>query len=426
MKTKKLLIYSAMILFVGLVITKFTSCDPDYGKKIEMKCLKEVYLENSQRPHVLITLENSMSMKGYVAKETKVEYPNMKFESVVGNLVSKLINEDFQTQWQCGAKKGCSTSDLFNKGIRNGSIFAGGDTPLEDYFREVGEKANDSVVSMFVSDMVFSMSTGKMKNNPEAIKNEIPKLQTLVEDALRPLVKKQIHLLLIQYTSDFNGKYYYNCTNNNTPCKFQREVMHKRPYYILAFGTQENLNALLSANVFPKYNKLWASFTLTDNDYMVQSATSIEEQYWYIDPAGYDTIPATFLPKADWEEQMTKVRFTFSPINGRAFLNSDWQPRSSSHAVSDPRKISDTEIEVQFIPYCDIDWRENVSISLIAKREDWKGCSVDSDLLPCEEIQNLEGKTWAFDKIMESLLSVYPNIVKEEIVGEISFDLLKE
>lgn len=425
MKTKKLFINSTIILVVGLVTTIFTSC-AEYGKKLEMKCLKEVCLENNQRPHVLITLENSMSMKGYVAKETKVEYPNMTFESVVGKLVSKLNNEDFQTQWQCGAKKGQSTTDLYTKGIRDGSIFSGGDTPLEDYFREVGEKANDSVVSMFVSDMVFSMSTGKMKNNPEAIKNEIPKLQTLVEDALRPLVKKQIHLLLIQYTSDFNGKYYYNYTNNIIPCAFRREVMHKRPYYILVFGTQDNLNALLSANVFPQYNKLWASITLSDNDYMVQYATSNEEQYWYIDPAGYDTIPATFLPTADWEEQMTKVRFTFSPINGRAFLNSDWQPRSSSHAVSDPRKISDTEIEVQFIPYCDIDWLENVSISLIAKREDWKGCSIENDVLSNDEMTELEGKTWAFEDLIASFESVYPNIKKEEVVGEISFDLLKE
>ena len=426
MKTKKLLIYSAMILFVGLVTTMFTSCDPDYGKKIEMKCLRETSIENNQRPQVLITFENSMSMKGYVAKEPRVEYPNMTFKSVVGDLVSQLNTKDFPTQWQCGGKSGKSLDDLYSKGIKDGSIFAGGDTPLEDYFREVGKKANDSTISMFVSDMVFSMSTGKMKKNPEAIKSALPDLQTLVKNELRKLGKSNIHLLLVQYTSDFNGKYYYNYTNNMKPCAFKREVMHGRPYYILAFGTQENLNVLLGTNIFPKYNKLWASFTLSDNDYMVQSATSIEEQYWYIDPAGYDTIPVTFLPKADWEEQMTKVRFTFSPINGRAFLNSDWQPRSSSHAVSDPRKISDTEIEVQFIPYCDIDWQENVSISLIAKREDWKGCSIENDVLPCEDIQNLEGKTWAFDKIMESLLSVYPNIVKEEIVGEISFDLLKE
>ena len=426
MKTKKRLIYSAMILFVGLVITMFTSCDPDYGKKIEMKCLRETSIENNQRPQVLITFENSMSMKGYVAKEPKVEYPHMTFESVVGELVSKLNNEDFQTQWQCGAKKGCSTRDLYTKGIKDGSIFARGDTPLEDYFREVGEKANDSVVSMFVSDMVFSMSTKKMGNNPEAIKNEIPKLQTLVFDALKPLEKKEIHLLLIQYTSDFNGKYYYNYTNNITPCEFRIGVMHKRPYYILAFGTQDNLNALLSANVFPEYNKLWASFTLTDNDYMVQSATSNEEQYWFLDPEGYDTIPATFLPKADWEELKTEVSFTFSPINGRAFLDSNWQPRSTSHVVSDLRKISDTEIEVQFIPYSEINWHENVSISLIAKREDWEGCSIEDDVLSNNEMTELEGKTWAFKDLMASFKSVYSNITKEEVVGVINFDLIKE
>jgi hypothetical protein len=202
--------------------------------------------------------------------------------------------------------------------------------------------------------------------------------------------------------------------------------MHGRPYYILAFGSQDNLKSLLGANVLPTSDKLWATFTLDDSDYTTQSMTAIDNQYWYIDPEGLDELALSYLPKADWEEQKTEINISFTPIKGRAFLNSNWEPRSESHAVNHIKRISDSEIEIQFIPYCDIEWQENVSISLIAKRDDWKGSSIENDVLPCEDIQDLEGKTWAFDKIMESLMSVYPNIVKEEIVGEISFDLLKE
>ena len=425
MKTKKLLFPLAMTIAIGFVAISFASCT-DHGKKLEMKCLKEDCNTASLRPRVLITLENSMSMKGYVAKESNVEYPNMTFKSVVGDLVSQLNTKDFPTQWQCGVKSGKSLDDLYSKGIKDGSIFAGGDTPLEDYFREVGEKANDSTVAMFVSDMVFSMSTGKMRSNPEAIKSALPDLQTLVKNELRKLEKSNIHLLLVQYTSDFNGKYYYNYTNNMKPCAFKKEVMHGRPYYILAFGSQDNLKSLLGANVLPKSDKLWATFTLDDSDYTTQSVTAIDNQYWYIDPEGLDELALSYLPKADWEEQKTEINISFAPIKGRAFLNSNWEPRSESHAINSIHRVSDSEIEIQFIPYCNIGWQENVSISLIAKRDDWKNSSIENDVLTCEDIQELEGKTWAFDKIMESLISVYPNIAKEEIVGEISFDLLKE
>lgn len=426
MKTKQLFVNFAMVWILGCVAFTFTSCDSDHGKKVEMKCLKEDCNTASLRPRVLITLENSMSMKGYVAKESNVEYPNMTFKSVVGDLVSQLNTKDFPTQWQCGGKSGKSLDDLYDKGIKDGSIFAGGDTHLEDYFREVGEKANDSTISMFVSDMVFSMSTGKMKNNPEAIKSALPDLQTLVKNELRKLEKSNIHLLLVQYTSDFNGKYYFNYTNNMKPCAFKREVMHGRPYYILAFGSQDNLKSLLGANVLPKSDKLWATFTLDDSDYTTQSMTARDNQYWYIDQEGLDELALSYLPKADWEEQKTDINISFTPIRGRVFLNSNWEPRSESHAVNHIKRISDSEIEIQFIPYCDIEWQENVSIALIAKRDDWKGSSIENDVLSCEDIPDLEGKTWAFDKIMESLMSVYPNIIKEEVVGEISFDLLKE
>lgn len=424
MKTnKKLLTNVAMILIAGFAAVTLTSCPAEHGNKLEMTCIKPNTQNVSNRPKVVITLENSMSMKGYVPEKNKIEFPNMTFESHVGDLVSKLNNCDFSTQWQCGNKKGKTTLDLYNNGIKDGAIFSEGDTPLEKYIKQVGEQANDTTVSIFVSDMIFSIS--RMQGNPNAIKNSLPKLQTLVKDALRPLAKNQIHLLLIQYTSDFNGKYYYNCTNNLTPCAFKQIVLHKRPYYFLVVGTQDNLNSLLETNVFPKYEKIWATFTLNDGDFTAQDVVTESNNYWYVDPEGDPSLTFNYIAMADFEGQQTNVDLSFSALNERAFLSA-WQPTSHSHAIANMQKLSDSEIKVNFIAYNQLADYEEVTISLVSERADWKNCSTDNDIISADESAQLEGKTWSFDKLMEAFSDVYPNIIKPETVGSFSFTLLKE
>lgn len=425
-KRKILLIVLAIVAAIAIIAILLSIENGEHGNKLEMTCLTEDVAASHKTPQVYITLENSKSMKGYVAKEPKIEYQRMTFEGVIGDIVSKLNNADFPTYWQCGNKKGQTTIDLYSKGIKDGSIFAEGDTPLEEYIRKLGEQANDSTVSVFVSDMVFSMSTSNMRNNPEAIKSALPKLQTLLSDALRLTAKKNIHIMLIQYTSDFNGKYYYNCTNNITKCEFKNEVLHHRPFYVLALGTRENLNSLIKAKVLPAYEKLWASFSLNDADVAMKQEVKTEtDSHWRnYDPKAQEGSPFTFWTETDWEDQESMVKLSFAQLASRAFLNPEWNPHCTSPAVN-VFKNSNTEIVVHIKPYNQLQTIEEIKISLISDRFDWKACSIENDILSKDEISQLEGKTWAFDKFMDALAEVYPTIIQPEIVGTIEFKLMK-
>lgn len=428
-KRKILLIVLAIAVVIGIIVISIPEEKGEHGKKLEMTCLAENVGVSPNTPHVVITLENSMSMKGYVAKESGVVYPRMTFEGVIGDMVTNLNTANFPTQWLCGTKKGRDTKTLFDNGIGNGSIFAGGDTPLEEYIEKVGKQANDSTISIFVSDMVFSMSTGRMRNNPEAIKNEIPKLQSLVKYALEPLKQKQIHILLVQYTSDFNGKYYYNCTNNIKKCAFKNEVLHQRPFYVLVLGTRDNLNSLIGTEILPSgYEKLWASFELNETDFIHQEVTAEVERWLMpdLDPDAQADLLFTFWnePNTDWEGQTSKITLSFAPIAKRAFLNPEWKPQCGS-AVGKAHRKSDTEIEVDIIPYNQLQTIEDITISLISERYDWKACSIEDDFLPLDAVNQLEGKTWAFDKFMDALADVYHTITKPEEVGKIEFKLMK-
>ena len=426
---KILLIILAITLAIVIIAISIPPTKGKHGNKLMMKCLQETSVASIE-PNIqsYVVLENSTSLKGYVEREGKVLYSNDNtFESTVGDLISKLENSNFNPQWSCGSKKGTNVNDLFNRGI-NGAIFSKGNTKIHEYIGKVGALANDSTISIFVSDMVYSLARTEMKNNPMAIKNELPKLQTLTKDTLRKLAKNDIHLLLVQYTADFNGKYYYNCTNNITKCDFKQEVMQKRPYYFLIFGTKNNLDALLSKNIITKHEKIWVTFELNkSSDFKEQGVKTASPDYrWeYFDTEGTDEVPFTFWTQGEWGELQSTVNLAFEPLSSRAFL-SDWTPVSSSVALlQQPKKISNGEIEVALKEFNLLKDEEDVTIYLTCERDDYKACTIDDDILSKDKLEKLEGKTWAFDKLMEAISEVYPAITKKDTIGTIEFKLMK-
>lgn len=431
-KNRKIsLIILAITLAIVIISISIPPTKGKHGNKLMMKCLQEtssVSIEPNIRSYVV--LENSTSLKGYVVRKEKVSYnDDNTFESTVGDLISKLEDSKFNPRWSCGSKKGTNINDLYDRGIQDGTIFSAGNTKIHEYIGKVGALANDSTISIFVSDMVYSLSRPEMKNNPMAIKNELPKLQTLTKDTLRKLAKNDIHLLLVQYTADFNGEYYYNCTNNITQCDFKQEVMQKRPYYFLIFGTKNNLDALLSKNIVTKYEKIWVTYELDQlSDFKEQEvkAISLDNRWENFDQEGTDEAPFTFWTQSKWGELQSTVNLTFKPLCNRAFL-SDWTPTSSSVALlQQPKKMSDGEIEVILREFDLLKEVEDVTIYLTCERDDYKSCSTDDDILAKDELEKLEGKTWAFDKLMEAMSEVYPAITKKDTIGTIEFKLMKQ
>ncbi len=419
---------------IAIIIAANSGSDVQYGNKLTMEYLDYKQINNSDKgkSQIKIFIENSMSMKGYVHKQPGLNLDSMTFESTIGDLVSNLNDNGYNPEWHCGSKQGKTTRELYQNGIGNGSIFSGGDSPLQNYFDQVGKQANDSTITMFVSDLIFSMSGAEMGIDPNAIKSNLPKLQTLVKDAIRPLKKSNIDIMIIQYLSDFNGTYYYNYSNNRVQCAFRNQKMQNRPFYIVTFGKEKELKQLLANKILDKYNKIWVTFAIDNTDLKKQDVTTAYDtdkyNWWHnYHPEGSDTVPFTFWSETDWGQDNSEVMLTFDKkFNIPDYLSQDWTAESSSTAVDKVAKVSDKSVIIKFKKYDLLDKREDISIQFVSNRLDWNENNIDDDILPIDKINDLEKKTWAFSNLMECINEVYPNTNKTDTIGNTSFLLIKQ
>lgn len=429
MNNKNRKIFLVLLAIVVVVILVVKACDDGgkhHGNTLTMTYLNTEKSEvTNEKIYAIVEIENSVSMKGFVVPKQGVNCLNMTFEPTIGDLVSNLNHDATisSTKWCCGSRSGKSTSDLYNNGLKDGRIFTGSSTQLEQYISKVGSKANDSVVAMFVSDMVFSLAS--MNGDAFRIVNSVNKLKTLVTDSLKGLESQKIHLLMLQYTSDFNGRYYYNCTNNFQHCSFSGELLKKRPYYVLVFGTKQNLNYLVTQNKLPECEKMWASYTF-DSIYESQDLNTSPDKHWLkFDPEAADPV-FTFWTQENWEKQTSEVEIELpKSIELPSFLE-NWQPICDSKAVSSVTRISDTKIQVSVKSFDQLAREEDVEIKLISSRSSWDDCSIENDVLPLDSVQLLEGKTWAFSYLMGAIKDVYPAIAEDVKVGEFNFKFMKE
>lgn len=428
-KNRKIfLILLAIVVGVVLVVLSISD-DKHHGNKLTMSYLNTEKSEvMNEKFHAIIEIENSVSMKGFVVPRQGMNCLNMTFEPTIGDLVSNLNHDTTisSTKWCCGSRSGKSTSDLYNNGLKEGRIFTGSSTQLEQYISKVGSKANDSVVAMFVSDMVFSLA--QMNGDACKIVNNVNKLKTLVTDSLKGLESKKIHLLMLQYTSDFNGQYYYNCTNNLRSCSFRGELLKKRPYYVLVFGTKQNLNYLVTQNKLPKCENMWSTYTFDESNYTSQGLNTYPDKHWKNFDQDQANPVFTFWTDNDWEMQTSEVEIELTQTIKLPDFLENWQPVCDSRAVSCVTKISgsDTKIKVSVKSFDQLAREEDVEIKLISSRSSWDACNIDDDILPLDSVRLLDGKTWGFSYLMEAIKDVYPTIDDSVIVGEFNFKFMKE
>lgn len=429
-KKRKLILIAVGIVVAIILFSQIGGCEKNkHCNDLKMKCCTESAVGNPSRLHALVCLETSASMKGYV-KSPKDQMMENKFEPTISHIITDLESNITNVAWKCGNARGKTVADLYTKGIKNGDIFVGGSTPLEAYITEIGNLANDTTVTLFVSDMVLSMSTSEMKGNPYAIINNKSKLASKVYDACKKLNDNGVHVCVIQYLSDFNADYYYNCTNNHAqhPCRFKGMVINKRPYYVMVFGTPKNIKCLLDKkkNIFGKYEAIYASFGLDESDYKQQPVQVSSAEWTTSDPEATSDV-YTLWTNGNWDNQQLKATLSFDKINVPAFVNQEWEPICHSAAVSSVNKMSPTSIEITFKPFNSFSEEEDISITFESKNDWIKGSSIDNDELERDEVAKLEGKTWAFKDLMGDIIRAYhPHGEEPAKVAEMHFKAMKK
>ena len=236
-------------LSIALIALLVLSCNPDRSKRIQSQAQSnQDYIEVEtdvvetatpipQLPIINVYVENSGSMDGYVKGVTEFEQSVYNFLSdiKIKNLTSELnlnyINSIIIPQ----------NSDIqdFIEKLEPSTFKARGGkratSDISNVLKSILVKTNDSILSILVSDCVFSPGSGV--NAEEYLVNQQIGIKVSMSEYLQ--AHPQTAVLIYQLSSNFNGKYYNRL---NQP----KQINNKRPFYIWVIGHQEYIRTLIT------------------------------------------------------------------------------------------------------------------------------------------------------------------------------------
>lgn len=184
---------------------------------------------------VLLFIENSGSMSGYVNGNT-----DFKQALVALAYHAKFINTEKEFFFINGKSPNVRITSLGNDaGTFHNNLtvsgFRAGDPRFSDLpsmFEIAIDKAKGNNISILVSDAIFDIvETG---NCEIALQTEVSRTR---ENIIRKLQRQDFQTIMIKLNSNFNGRYFFPCTNNKNV-----RINQSRPYYIWIFGNSDVLN----------------------------------------------------------------------------------------------------------------------------------------------------------------------------------------
>ena len=229
------------LIFLGIVVISMCGCTSHRNKNssddtVSKQDTATAYIDAIDfNPVVNVYLENSGSMDGYVKGQTEFEQivynylVNLKLAKITSELNLFYINSDLLPQQD-------DVHDFIEKLEPTTFKAKGGKRGSSDISQMIGmimDEMNDSIVSIFISDCIFS--PGKGKDAAEYLNNQ----QIGIKNSVGLYFNNHPKLAVLGYRcmSSFNG-YYYD--KNDAGAMYNG----KRPFYIWMFGTQGALNRI--------------------------------------------------------------------------------------------------------------------------------------------------------------------------------------
>lgn len=186
-------------------------------------------------PIINVYIENSGSMDGYVKGQTEFEHivynylVDLKQIRIAKELNLNYINSKILPQQE-------DINDFIEKLEPTSFKAKGGDRGASDIalmIKDILAEMNDSIVSIFISDCIFS--PGKGKNADEYLTNQ----QIGIKNYIGDYIYAHPHFAVVGYRcmSQFEGYYY----DKNDSGKYYKGT---RPFYIWLFGGQGAINRI--------------------------------------------------------------------------------------------------------------------------------------------------------------------------------------
>lgn len=434
-------VVAALIIIVLLLMPKKEV--GDHGNKYEVQTTMVQHGSKAQVSQVFLLMDPSGSMKGYL---DFAGYPDAR-KNLVNNICKPLdcLASDYQAELKVkyGTKGQFDNVNIsaFREKMIKGESFNDATTMLDAMISDAVSHVSDTTVSMIVSDMVLSYGSKMLADKKDnwLNKHNLSDLGATIHSALK--AAPNVEVLLLQYYSDFNGKYYYNCTENKeNGAQYKNSLMLKRPYYIMVLGSRDMLMRLLDDGVFAKWENLYASFGLNDANMTTQKLNLqfSSSSSWLWDNSTEDPNAermGTVWTTAALESQKETFTVEFNKFDIPAFLNQnyeigDYHLSDVIESIRETTQASNPNLlrfEVTMKPFDRLPEVGDLEFTLISRNNWVEGASTEDDV-NLENLSDLEGKTWGLSTIIENIdLAHYgKNGRPTDVVATVHFKVSKK
>lgn len=446
-KNKKVLIgvLAAILIVVLLAMPGCPKQKTIHGNKFEVETTKLIDDGETPVAEIYVDLDPSGSWKGFTEFKG---FPDAR-QNFIYNITTSVdkISKQYDSkkvEIKCGDLSMNTIKALIEKLNGSNSLFEKATTDLGNMIENSLLHVSDTSISILVSDMVLSHGKKKLKARGDNYYNKHDLNDGLAAKISNSLSNHGgVDILLIQYYSDFNGKYYYNYTENlENENRYRDSLMLNRPYYLMVFGPKAMLENLLKNNVFPQWEHIYASFGLDQSDMIKSKFTPSrdESSSWICDNStepGADTVIGTIWTKAQLGTQQDVIHLKFDKFDIPSFLNPNYEigDYHLSEVIDDVRDVtlpSNPNVlcfDVTLKPYDDLPEEGMAEFTLVSKNN-W----IDEATVPNDDdcnitsLSELEGKTWGIGTVVRTINDVYfgTKEPRTEVIAKLKFKVAKQ
>ena len=420
---KKVFLYILLgVVVVVVVISIVIPPKNQFGTLAKIEVPGKNDVKSDLIKNVTFIIDNSGSMQGYINfSGNQPEFKDAKpsLPSKVGDFMSNCTNIlQANTVAECNRKIYDMSQMMI--AFNNYSAFSGPITEVNKLFEIAASKvSSDSSICVVVSDLVLSHGPVALRQKKDIYLNfrNLAGLKTSIRNQFYKLKNEDKGVLIVKYESEFNGKYYYNYTENQENCTFKDSLMQKRPFYVVAIGKTKALKQLCNSGCIPGgYTQIFTSLSLDKEDMMVENysvSQPSEQPQWTLGcPDAKKMSEASNLPFSlsmgrNIKTVSSKFSFTFPQFTLPIYVNDTIVPEFDTSVLTSVSNLTDLKsFDVVTRPYEELPKVANLTVTF--KSNQYVDFSQSSTLDDIKiSMTELEGKTWGFEAIIEALYEVY-------------------
>lgn len=418
---------------IAIILWLFIGGNPKTGNKFEAKVQSPESLKTDSVKAINMYVDFSGSMRGYI-DFAGIESGKNTFISTVSSVLDNLeSNYKVTSETKCGDK--VYAKDPLRLAMQNKAIFNAKTTSIQDMIHDAKLKANNTSISIIVSDMVMSWGVTKIRESKDTLYNltQIDGLGAAIHSEMKSIKDSGLDVLIAQYYSDYNGNYYCNFTENlKSSDKYKGKKMENRPYYILMIGSANTLKELITKKCLKDYNNIYTSFDIDKCSKLVEFNVFAKDgdkyaNLWTIGNIEYPEEIGTIWTTDDLEGSTSTFTFKCNELVIPAYcFNGDCKNLSVKSTpeviLSADIKYPSFSMDVTFRPFNELE-SQDVELNVICNNNWAKDSSTLNDI----EESDMSGKTWGIAKVFEKIdEAFYPSGRNyDQVVGIFNFRIQK-